>query len=126
VLVLDSGGVTALAERSGRAVAVLRQLIKAGTWPPMVPSAVLVECLTANASRDARVHRLLKNCDVGETLSVSQARRAASLRHQAGRGSAVDAIVVAAAEPGGAVLTADHKDLSALAEYAESVAVVPV
>jgi len=42
----------------------------------------------------------------------------------AGRGSAVDAVVVAGAEPGGAVLTGDVADLRALAEHAEDVEVL--
>ena len=39
------------------------------------------------------------------------------------RGSAVDALVVALAAPGGTVITADLKDLKPLAAHAENVAV---
>jgi hypothetical protein len=39
------------------------------------------------------------------------------------RGSAVDALVVALAEPGGTVLTSDLRDLEALAEHAQRVRV---
>ena len=54
-------------------------------------------------------------CDV-EAVDEPLARRAAQLRTGAGRGSAVDAIVVAFAEgTGGAVVTQDPKDLRALA-----------
>lgn len=42
-------------------------------------------------------------------------------RRRAGRGSAVDALVVAIAEPGGTVLTSDFEDLEALAEHASRV-----
>ena len=52
------------------------------------------------------------------------ARRAGALRAKARRGSAVDAIVVAMAEPGGAVLTADLVDLGSLAYYADGVQVL--
>jgi hypothetical protein len=45
------------------------------------------------------------------------------LRYAAGRGSAVDAIVVAMAEPGGSVLTGDHGDIAALASHADGVGV---
>jgi hypothetical protein len=54
------------------------------------------------------------------------ARRAASLRALAQRGSAVDAIVVAMAEPGGAVLSGDIADLRALASHAEDVIILRV
>ena len=57
------------------------------------------------------------------TIIVSEwfARRAGTLRALVRQGSAVDAIVVALAEPGGAVLTGDIKDLTALAAYADGV-----
>ncbi len=42
------------------------------------------------------------------------------------RGSAVDALVVALAEPGGTVLTSDPGDLVALAQYAHDVIVEKV
>jgi hypothetical protein len=45
------------------------------------------------------------------------------LRRLARRGSAVDALVVALAEPGGTVLTSDPGDLDALAQYAHDVIV---
>jgi hypothetical protein len=56
-------------------------------------------------------------------VSVGVARRAATLRALAGRGSAVDALVVTLAEPGGTVLTGDVDDLGALAEHADDVVV---
>jgi hypothetical protein len=43
------------------------------------------------------------------------------LRARARRGSAVDAILVALAEPDGTVLTADQGDLRALAGHADNV-----
>jgi len=48
-------------------------------------------------------------------------RRAAHLRRLAGKGSAIDALVVANAEPGGSVLTSDRPDLTALAAFANDV-----
>lgn len=83
---------------------------------------VLVECLTGKRT-DADVNRFLKTCDVLEGLPSGLARRAASLRAQAARGSAVDALVIAVAEPGGAVLSGDLADLRALATYADGVSV---
>jgi hypothetical protein len=68
----------------------------------------------------------LKTCDVVEAVAESLARRAAYLRRRARRGSAVDAVVVAFAEPGGAVLTSDPDDLQALAAHADGVRIVRV
>jgi predicted nucleic acid-binding protein len=99
----------------------MRALREEGLWPPIVPSAVLVECLQGHAGRDAAANRFLKTCDVVEELTESVARRAAFLRRRARRGSAVDAIVVAHAEPGATVLTSDVRDLEALATYAQRV-----
>jgi hypothetical protein len=123
MLVLDSGAVTRLAERSARAAALITALRAEGLWPPVVPSMVLVECLTGDGSRDAAQHRFLRTCDVTETVAVTLARRAAWLRARARQGSAVDALVTAAAEPGGTVLTGDAGDLRALAAHATDVAV---
>jgi hypothetical protein len=123
MLVLDSGAVTRLAERSGRAAALITAFREAGLWPPVVPSMVLIECLTGEGSRDAAQHRFLRTCDVAETVPVPLARRAAWLRARAHKGSAVDALVTAAAEPVGTVLTGDPADLQALAAYASSVTI---
>lgn len=123
MLVLDSGGVSRLATRSRRAAALLVALREEGLWPPFVPSAVLVECLTGDPGRDATTNRFLKTCDIDESVPFGLARRAARLRRQARRGSAVDAIVVATAEPTGVVLTGDVADITALAAYADDVSV---
>jgi predicted nucleic acid-binding protein len=126
VLILDSGGVSRLAERSRQAAALIVALRDEGLWPPLVPSVVLVECLEGHAGRDAVENRFLKTCDIAETVPESLARRAARLRRHARRGSAVDALVVALAEPGGTVLTSDPNDLQALASHAERVNVVRI
>ena len=121
MLVLDSSAVSRLAERSRQTAALILALREQELWPPRVPSAVLVECLQGHAVRDANANRFLKTCDVVEQLPESLARRAALLRRQARRGSAVDAIVVALAAGGGTVLTSDVGDLEALAERARGV-----
>jgi hypothetical protein len=55
-----------------------------------------------------------------EAVDEPVARRAGQLRRGVGRGSAVDAIVVAfAGGTGGVVLTQDTKDLKALAMLAD-------
>ena len=120
---LDSGAVSRLAERSQRAAALIVALRDAGLWPPLVPSVVLVECLQGHAGRDASANRFLKTCDVVEEVGARLARRAALLRRRARRGSAVDALVVAFAEPGGTALTSDPEDLQALAAHATGVTV---
>jgi hypothetical protein len=82
---------------------------------------VLVECLQGHAGRDAPENKFLKSCDILEQVDEALARRAAFLRRRARRGSAVDALVVAAAEPAGTVLTSDPDDLEALASHAQGV-----
>ena len=62
-----------------------------------------------------------KTCDIADAVPEALARRAALLRRLARRGSAVDALVVAFAEPGGTVLTSDPDDLGALAAHASDV-----
>lgn len=123
-LVLDSGGVSRLAEQSRAAVAVIKAFRDADIWPPLVPSVVLVESRQGHVGRDAPTNRFLKTCDIVEDVSEGIARRAAYLRTRARCGSAVDAVVVAMAEPNGTVLTSDPRDLKALAEYAMGVAIV--
>ena len=123
MLVLDSGAVTRLAERTPRAAALIAALRAEGLWPPVVPSAVLIECLTGEGSRDAAEHRFLRTCDVAESLPVPLSRRAAWLRARARTGSAVDALVTAVAEPGGTVLTGDLADLRVLARHASDVTI---
>src|SRR5262245_9188357 len=121
MLVLDSAGVSRLAEQSRRSAALITALRNAALWPPVVPSVVLVECTEGHAGRDAVTNRFLKLCSIAEELSEPLARRAALLRRRARRGSAVDALVVAFAEPNGTVLTSDPGDLRALAEHSNGV-----
>ena len=91
--------------------------------PPVVPTVVLVESLQGHAGRDANINRFLKTCIVEPMVTEATARRAAGLRRRARRGSAVDAIVVAMAEPHGTVITGDEADLVALAEHARELAI---
>jgi predicted nucleic acid-binding protein len=123
MLVLDAGGISRLARRTQDAAAAIIVFKREGLWPPVVPSIVLVESLTGRQQSDATVNRLLKTCDVVEQLPQQRARRAGQLRARARRGSAVDAVVVASAEPGGTVLSGDVADLRALAAYARDVTI---
>jgi hypothetical protein len=126
VVVLDSGAITKLAERSRQAAALILALREEGLWPPVVPSVVLVECLQGQCGRDAVTNRFLRTCDVVEEIAEPLARRAALLRRKARRGSAVDALVVAFAEPEGPALTTDAGDLGALAAHANGVVIETV
>ncbi len=123
VLVLDAGGLTRLAARRQDSVAMIAVFKRDGLWPPIVPSVVLVESLSGRQRTDALVNRLLKTCDLVSDLPEHLARRAGTLRALARQGSAVDALVIAMAEPGGAVLSSDLKDLRALAMHANDVTV---
>lgn len=123
MLVLDSGGVSRLSARTKTAAALIAALVDQQLWPPVVPTMVLVESLHGESGRDANTNRFLKTCIIEVQVSEAAARRAAQLRRLAQTGSAVDALVVALAEPGGTVLTGDQADLEALATHAEGVAI---
>ena len=123
VLILDSGAVTTLAHRDRAAAATARKAQDGEPLAKVVPTVVLVECLSGRQRTDVKVNRFLKKCKVMDAPDEKLARRAGSLRARAGKGTAVDAVVVAMAEPGGAVLTHDLEDLRALAAHARDVTV---
>lgn len=121
-LLLDSGAVDRLANEDQHSAALIAELKRAGFWPPVVHTVVLAECLSGR-SEDARVYRLLKTCRVLEPVPQPVAARAGALREKAGRGSAVDGLLVAMAEGGDVVLTEDNDDIRALASHARNVKV---
>lgn len=123
MLVLDSGGLSRISQRNRRAAALIEALRAENLWPPVVPTVILAESTSGAARTDVNINRLLKSCDVEPTLPERIARRAGYLRARARTGSAVDALVVAMAEPGGTVLTGDAHDLEALAACADGVMV---
>ena len=123
MLVLDSGGFGRLSERSRKGLALIEELRTAGLWPPVVPTMVLVESLEGHPGRDTNANRFLKSLIKDEAVGLDVARRAAELRRRARRGSAVDALVVALAEPNGTVLTGDEADITALAAVSSGVSV---
>jgi hypothetical protein len=123
MLVLDSGRFSRLAERTKKSLALIEESRIPGLWPPIVPTMVLVESLQGHPGRDANANRFLKTAITEESVSVEVARRSAELRRSARRGSAVDALVVALAEPDGTVLTGDRADISALADASSGVGV---
>lgn len=121
MLVLDSGGLSRLSQRNRRPAALIDALRTENLWPPVVPTVVLAESTTGAARTDANINRLLESCDVEPVVAERTARRAGHLRARARTGSAVDALLVAMAEPGGTVLTGDPEDLEALASYSDGV-----
>jgi predicted nucleic acid-binding protein len=123
VLVLDSGAVSRLGQRSRRAAAILEALRAEGLWPPIVPTVVVAESTSGSPRTDAHLNRLLETCDVDPIVPEATARRAGALRALARRGSAVDALVVAIAEPDGTVMTSDPDDLEALASHSNGVVI---
>lgn len=115
-LILDSGGVSALAGQRAR----LAELRNRGLWPPQVPAVVLAEALTGDSRRDFHTNRLLRTCQIRD-VDEPQSREAARLRtatRRVSKISAVDAVVAAFASlrPDPVVLTSDPRDLGALAE----------
>jgi hypothetical protein len=126
MLVLDSGAMTLLGERSGRAAALIAALTEARLWPPVVPSILVVESVTGAGAGNLADSRFLRTCDIVDTISLSVARRAAWLRIRAQTGSAADALVIAIAEPGGTVLAAHLTRMRKLAAYARDVIVEPL
>ena len=113
-LILDSGGVTALAGQRAR----LAELRHRGLWPAQVPAVVLTESLTGDHRRDFHVTQLVRMCQIRD-VTEPLARDAALLRTRTGRAttfSATNAIVAAFAvsQPDPIVLTSDPDDLTAL------------
>ena len=121
MLVLDSGGLSRLSQRTRRAAALINALKEENLWPPIVPTAVIAESTTGAARTDTNINRFLKTCEVDPVIPEREARRAGYLRARARTGSAVDALVVAITEPAGTVLTGDPADLEALASHATGV-----
>jgi hypothetical protein len=117
-LILDAGGVSALAGQRARLIELRRR----GLWPAQVPSVVLAESLTGDHRRDFHTNRLLRACQVRD-VTEPHAREAARLRTATGRPAtitATDAVVTAFAStcPSPIVLTSDPRDLAALSARA--------
>lgn len=123
-LVLDSRAITALGRRDRQTAARITALRRRGLWPPIVPSAVLVDSLTGNRVRDALAHRTVR-LSLVHPLDEPLARRAAQLRRRARAVSAADAIVVATAELFEAlVVTGERDGFARLSQHATGVALL--
>ncbi|HEV3090671.1 MAG TPA: PIN domain-containing protein [Candidatus Cybelea sp.] len=117
-IVLDSGAVSALAEKGSSFRAALGEIFLKRGAQVLVPTAVIAESTTGDHRRDAHVNQALKRTSLID-LDARIARSAATLRHAHRRKGAgtIDAIVVATADlvPGSDVITADANDLNLLA-----------
>lgn len=120
-LVLEAGALRKLAEATPASTVLLATLRRRGLWPAMVPTLVVAEAMTGDAAHDVDLEAFLTCCDVREELPLQLAVRAAWLRAAVGRGSASDALVVAMAEPAGAVLVVNRPHIEAMALFADRV-----
>lgn len=126
-LILDSGGIGALAGQRAR----LAELRRRNVWPPVVPAVVMTESLTGDHRQDFHENQLLRMCRI-LPVTESIARAAALLRTSTGRASAIsatDAIVVAFAIDltDVVILTSDPVDLADLVNtQAVAVTISPV
>ncbi len=114
-LILDAGGVSALAGQRAR----LDALRGRGLWPAQIPVVVLVESLTGDARQDYHTNILVKLSQVREVTEplAREAARSRTATSRAGTISATDAVVVAYAttQTDPVVLTSDPADLARLA-----------
>ena len=128
-VILDSGGVTALAEGDPRARAVLVRARREGRLV-VIPAPVLTEVYTERHDH-ARIDRVINAVDMQIDTTAERAKHAGVLRARSGVLSVVDAIVVAeavAALPA-VIVTSDPDDIRALADAAQAadrVAIVAV
>ena len=114
-VILDSGAVSALADADEAIRVALAKALTAGA-NVIVPTVVIAES-TTGTRRDAAVNRVLK-APLSAACDVETARAAGALRYTVGeKAGVIDAIVVATADrtPGATILTADARDLKALA-----------
>lgn len=117
-LVLDSGGVIALADGNTVARAAVDRARREG-WLVVIPTPVLVEVHTGGHDR-ARIDRVVKAVDMLIPTLPEIARDAGLLRARSRVLDVVDAVVVAeavAAVPA-VILTADPDDVGALLDAA--------
>ena len=125
-LILDAGAVIGLSRGDHSVRAFLRRSIELSI-PVEVPVVVVAETIRGT-DRDAPVNRVLKAVgDVPET-TPAVGRHAGRLLGETRSSATMDALVVAHAieAGGGAILTSDAKDLSALASAHPEVQIQPV
>jgi len=121
-LILDSGGLSAIAHGDERALATALVARKRGLTYA-IPAPVVAECITGKAT-DAVTNRVIKASRIIETTEPI-ARQAGKIRVAAkAQDKTIDAIIIASAaqHPQSLILTSDPADLTRLAnEIPESV-----
>ncbi len=115
-VVLDAGGVSAIAEGSERARAVLERARRSG-WIVVIPTPVLAEVHSGRRDH-AHIDRVVNAVDLLIDTTATRAREAGELRAISGVDDVVDAIVVAeaAASLPAIILTSDPGDIARLVE----------
>ena len=128
-LVLDSGGVTALAEGNVTVRAAVVRARRDG-WSVVIAAPVLAEVHTGRRDH-AHIDRVVKAVDTVLPTTASRARQAGELRARSGVLDVVDAIVVAEAVDAGraVIVTSDPGDVGRLAGASGSrgrILIIPV
>ena len=125
-LILDSGGILALARGDAVARAALERARREG-YVVLIPTPVLTQVHRGGRVR-AGVDRVVKAVDALLPTSAQVARRAGELLAQSGTSDAVDAIVAAEAllSAPSLVLTSDAGDMMLLIEGRSEAAAVRV
>lgn len=111
MLVLDSGGLSRLRQRTWRAAELIAALKAENLWTPVVPTVVLAESTSGAARRDTKINRFLKTCEVEPVVSERVARRAGYPPGRCSNRFSRRRSGCHLAEPGGTVLTGDPNDL---------------
>lgn len=117
-VILDAGGITAIAAGHPRARAVLVRARREGR-DVVIPAPVLTEVHTGRRDH-ALIDRVIKGVDRELSTTSERAREAGVLRTVSGVASVVDAIVMAEAVAIGAavILTSDPRDMERLRDAA--------
>lgn len=115
-LILDSGGLSAIAAGEPRALAWAHRATQRGLLYG-IPAPVLAETFTGQ-SRDAKIHRVISSDAQILKTTAEIGKDAGVIRYRAKTpNKTIDALVVATAaeHPGSIVLTSDPDDLTLLA-----------
>jgi hypothetical protein len=115
-VILDAGGILALAGGAGDARAALDRAVREG-YVVVIPTPVLAQVHRGGHDR-AHLDRVLGKVDAFQATSERVARRAGELQAKTGTSDAVDAIVAAEALASvpALILTSDPGDLERLLE----------
>jgi hypothetical protein len=111
-LVLDAGALVAI-ERGDRAMAARLRAAQRSGLALRSNGAVVAQVWCDPSGRQASLSRLLRAVDV-RPVDRAVGQGAGVLLGRAGRGDAVDATVVAIANPGDRIATSDPEDVRAL------------